>query len=314
LASSLVIRQESNVDDLISIGGSGGFSPTLGAPVLAAQQQGVSPLIKFAILSGSVLLLGIIVIGAVIILRGQDGKDTQQEKLDQLVAQLEALRNAKNPQNNAEIQKLEKKIENEQAVAAKTGEPLPSRPVLKPKETGSERRSSSGSSSSSSSSRKKERKSDSTSEKSNSSDIFKTTGEPKDTTKPSKSSGSSELDDLLGNPSVAPRKKPENDRPSQSTGSPGGESDSSLPETLNRNQVQDGMNGVAPEVKRCGQGQGGTITMSITIGKTGRIISANATGAHAGTPVGLCAARAVRRATFPKFGGSNLNVKYPFKL
>jgi len=42
--------------------------------------------------------------------------------------------------------------------------------------------------------------------------------------------------------------------------------------------------------------------------------SATAMGSHAGTPVGLCAARAVRRAKFPKFGKPSLTVKYPFKL
>jgi hypothetical protein len=73
------------------------------------------------------------------------------------------------------------------------------------------------------------------------------------------------------------------------------------------------MGAVAPAVKSCGQGKGGTITMNITIGKTGRVSSASATGAFAGTPIGDCAARAVRRAKFPA-STQNLNVKYPFKL
>jgi hypothetical protein len=74
------------------------------------------------------------------------------------------------------------------------------------------------------------------------------------------------------------------------------------------------MNAVAGAVRRCGQGMGGTIKMNVTIANTGRVKSASAMGAHAGTPVGLCAARAVRRAKFPKFQKSTLNVKYPFKL
>ena len=73
------------------------------------------------------------------------------------------------------------------------------------------------------------------------------------------------------------------------------------------------MNAVAPAVKRCGQGNGGTITMNVMIGTTGRVTSAAATGAFAGTPIGSCAARAVRRAKFPS-SQKSLNVKYPFKL
>ncbi|MBW2278829.1 MAG: hypothetical protein JRF63_15155 [Deltaproteobacteria bacterium] len=75
------------------------------------------------------------------------------------------------------------------------------------------------------------------------------------------------------------------------------------------------MNAVAGSVRACGQGAGGSIKMNVTIaGATGRVKSASAMGGHAGTPVGLCAARAVRRAKFPKFSKPSLNVKYPFKL
>ncbi|MBW2276226.1 MAG: hypothetical protein JRF63_01970 [Deltaproteobacteria bacterium] len=75
------------------------------------------------------------------------------------------------------------------------------------------------------------------------------------------------------------------------------------------------MNAVAGSVRACGQGAGGSIKMNVTIaGATGRVKSATAMGGHAGTPVGLCAARAVRRAKFPKFSKPSLNVKYPFKL
>jgi hypothetical protein len=74
------------------------------------------------------------------------------------------------------------------------------------------------------------------------------------------------------------------------------------------------MNAVAGAVRACGHGVGGTIKMNVTIANSGRVKSASAMGAHAGTPVGLCAARAVRRAKFPKFKKPSLSVKYPFKL
>ena len=73
------------------------------------------------------------------------------------------------------------------------------------------------------------------------------------------------------------------------------------------------MNSVAGRVKRCSQGRSGTVVMKVVIGKTGRVQSANATGPFAGSPVGSCAARAVRSARFPKTQ-QNLTVKYPFKL
>lgn len=83
--------------------------------------------------------------------------------------------------------------------------------------------------------------------------------------------------------------------------------------SLSRDDVQRGMSAVAPAVQRCGQGRGGTITVSVQIAPTGRVTSASATGAFAGTPIGSCAARAIRRAKFPA-SKQNLTVKYPFKL
>ncbi len=87
----------------------------------------------------------------------------------------------------------------------------------------------------------------------------------------------------------------------------------SIKDNLSRSDVQQGMARVAPAVKRCGQGRGGTISMNVVIGQNGRISSVVAAGVYAGTPIGACAERAVRRAGFPA-SRKSITVKYPFKL
>ncbi len=123
---------------------------------------------------------------------------------------------------------------------------------------------------------------------------------------PKKASGSasSELDDLLGG-SAAPVKKKKN---KAAAGGGGGSSGK-----LSRSQVQAGMRKVAGAVRRCGQGEGGRVVVKVVISPTGRVKSAEALGAHAGTPVGRCAERAVFRARFDRSAGS-LTVKHPFAL
>ncbi len=127
----------------------------------------------------------------------------------------------------------------------------------------------------------------------------------KATRSPKKSTAA--LDDLLGKSTIHRQRSKKAAGSSQS-------SDDRIPKKLSRSDVQAGMRTAASGVKRCGQGQGGTITMAVTIAGTGRVTSAAALGPNAGTPVGLCAARAVRKARFPKFDGPKINVKYPFKL
>jgi len=87
-----------------------------------------------------------------------------------------------------------------------------------------------------------------------------------------------------------------------------------LPRTLSRDQVQAGMSRVAGAVRSCGDGQGGNLTVWVTISGNGKVSSASVIGSHASTPVGACAVRHVRRATFPAFADPSLRVKYPFAL
>ena len=58
----------------------------------------------------------------------------------------------------------------------------------------------------------------------------------------------------------------------------------------------------------------GTGHVAVTIGKNGRVSSANVAGAFAGTPTGDCVSKAVKGAGFPKFKGSPQSIIYPFML
>ena len=149
-------------------------------------------------------------------------------------------------------------------------------------------------------------------------------GAPKSTS-PSKSSSSSSSSPP-SSASVHPKPKPSNDlddllgsasssrRTVKSAGPSTGSSSESGPKSkLSRTDVQNGMQRVAGGVERCRQGEGGTITLSVQIDTSGRVTSASPIGPFAGTPVGACAARAVRRARFPA-SKQTLTVKYPFTL
>ncbi|MCP4602032.1 MAG: hypothetical protein GY847_16205 [Proteobacteria bacterium] len=127
---------------------------------------------------------------------------------------------------------------------------------------------------------------------------------------PPRQKGGDKLDDLLGGSLAKPKKRRTKTKSASSHSS---KSSSEVKDKLDRNDVQRGMGAVSRRVKACARGQRGTVTMKVIIGKTGRVISAAATGPFAGTPAGSCAARAVRTAKFPKTK-KNLTVRYPFRL
>lgn len=87
-----------------------------------------------------------------------------------------------------------------------------------------------------------------------------------------------------------------------------------LPKSPSREQVKAAMDAMAPQVKMCGPGSGRIVLSIAVAGATGRVVAAEPTGDHAGTPLGLCAARAVKPAKFPAFGQERLQIKYPFDL
>jgi hypothetical protein len=119
-----------------------------------------------------------------------------------------------------------------------------------------------------------------------------------------------EIDELLApQKAVAPQAPaPQEEIPAPSSGIRSG-----AKPKLDRGDVQKGMNAVAGLVKACGQGQLGRVTVKVVIGQTGRVASAVAVGTFAGTAVGSCAAKEVRKAKFP-ISQTTLTVKYPFNL
>jgi hypothetical protein len=121
-----------------------------------------------------------------------------------------------------------------------------------------------------------------------------------------KNSKIAELDDLLA-PKPESSSRPENSSADKSASPP------PVKASLSRVEVQRGLVRVAPAVKRCGQGRGGTISINVKIGPNGRVSSAVTAGVYAGTPIGACAERAVRGAVFPA-SQQSITVKYPFTL
>jgi len=91
---------------------------------------------------------------------------------------------------------------------------------------------------------------------------------------------------------------------------------SSLPGKPSRKEVVQVMERVAELVRRCGGEAYSKVTVQLAVnGDTGRVTGARAIDReYAGTPVGSCAARAVRSAKFPRFAQDKLVIKYPFDL
>ncbi|MCP4678407.1 MAG: hypothetical protein GY854_23415 [Deltaproteobacteria bacterium] len=125
---------------------------------------------------------------------------------------------------------------------------------------------------------------------------------------PAPKKGNSELDALLGGSAKPSKKKSSPKKAKSSPGSSGG-----VKKSLDRGDVQKGMGSVASRVKRCGQGKSGSVTLKVVISPSGKVVSASPSGSFSGTPVGNCAARAVKSARFPRSQNS-LTVRYPFKL
>lgn len=306
LASALKDETETSVEDLLSLS-PGGFSPAMSAPILSARSGLTKPLL-YGLIGGVVLLLATLVILIVVLTSSDNEPDPQ---LARLVAELEELRKQQPVEGTAGLDTRKELEKREQELKARIAQRKAENEKEKEKRlevSGSSRNDNDGA---------KSKGSDGSGSKSSQTktsraprrDKAASTGSastPKATNSKSSSKGATnELDDLLGGSSKkAPQKKPEK------TAQPSGGAKTSL----SRSDVKTGMASVASRVKQCGQGQQGTITLKVVISPSGRVISAAPSGSFSGTSVGACAARAVRSARFPKFSGSNLTVRYPFRL
>ena len=141
-----------------------------------------------------------------------------------------------------------------------------------------------------------------------------------------KSGKRDELDDLIDNAmsskakrkKAAARKKASSSKPARAAAAPkpAASSDSNLPETLSRNDIQGGMRGIKGKVQGCYDRYKvpGLASVQITIGRAGRVTSTKVKGVFAGTPTGSCVQNAAKSARFPKFKGTPITITYPFIL
>jgi hypothetical protein len=261
-------------------GGSAGIAPVV-APETVERRR------NWLIGIGAGLAAAIVLGGLVVVLVRQAGKDAAaEEESDRAVALLmEEIEKLKASGGSAEdLRKAEEALADEQAKqAAREGEQVAlAKAETAAKSSGAKKTSGGGSGKTSSAG---------------------ASPAPAPASARPKGESVAELDDLLGG-GGKPAKKPA----APSTGGSGG-----VPDKLSREQVQAGMQSVAGAVKACGKGAGGSITIRVAIAASGSVTSAKATGPHAGTPVGSCAEKAVKKARFPK-AKNGLDVSYPFKL
>lgn len=87
-----------------------------------------------------------------------------------------------------------------------------------------------------------------------------------------------------------------------------------VPITLGRADVLAGMALVKNQVQFCMRQQSRTqpVTVAVEIEGTGRVMSSHVEGDAAGSAVASCIEGAVTRATFRRFSGRNVTIRYPF--
>jgi predicted Zn finger-like uncharacterized protein len=83
---------------------------------------------------------------------------------------------------------------------------------------------------------------------------------------------------------------------------------------LSSGDIRAGIGGIRGSVRSCFSKYGihGKVKIRVSVGCNGRVKYASAKGSHAGTPIGKCIQRAVRRAKFPKFKRKKVSFTYPF--
>ena len=85
-----------------------------------------------------------------------------------------------------------------------------------------------------------------------------------------------------------------------------------LPAQLSREDIQQNLLGMRDKLATCAGTQHGTSYANVTINGSGRVSYSTIDGAFAGTPAGSCMARTLRGATFPRFSGPQMTVRYPY--
>jgi hypothetical protein len=285
---------DSGVNELLSLGGTG-FAAPPGSSVLAAAREGLSLKVKIGIGVAALAFVGMLVT-VVAVLSGSDGNDETALQLAALQQQLTDMQKSGGSADDIEALK-------EQLLKAEETKEEQAEGEAEEEKAEDEAKSKSKSKSKSSAKVATAKKSAGSDAKASAEDDeeYEEEERPK-ASRSKKGAGNDALDSLLGGSMSGPKKR------SSSSSRPSG-----AKAGLDRSDVVKGMKGVSSAVKRCGQGSHGKVTLKIIIGSTGRVQSATPTGEFAGTPIGTCAARAVRKASFPR-SQKNLTVTYPFKF
>jgi hypothetical protein len=286
-------KEDNHVEELLSLGADA-FSP-----VLTFQARGMSRSAKLAIIGVSAVLVAALIIAFAFALSGHDEDEGVNEQIAALQKQIEELR-ALDVGSPAQVAALEAKL----AKAREQGAEARAASSQNQEALGSEEASDTKSYD-----RKKDGKSKNYKLKSKDAVSNPPTDDSESSTTSSNKGGSAEIDDLLSGTGSS---SSSNKAKSGSSGK-SGSSSGSQKKSLDREDVQKGLNAVAGKVKACGNGQGGMVTLKVVIGSSGNVLSAQPTGAHSGTHVGTCAAKVVKTAKFPK-SQSSTTVSYPFRL
>ncbi len=124
---------------------------------------------------------------------------------------------------------------------------------------------------------------------------------------PARRSGPSSIEDLMGQVGAPGA----NRAPATAPSAPSGGGD--LPESPSRGDVMAGLRAVSGAVRSCGQG-GGTASVTVTFNSSGRVNTATVAAPIGGTSVGSCVISAVRGAHVPPFSRPTFQVTFPFGL
>ena len=94
--------------------------------------------------------------------------------------------------------------------------------------------------------------------------------------------------------------------------------DTNLPAQLEKTQILEVVRAEASKIGHCSElhpeSIGRTVMVSMTIANDGGVQSATAVAPVAGTPVGYCVEREVKRFAFPRFSGEKMTINMPFAL
>jgi hypothetical protein len=119
------------------------------------------------------------------------------------------------------------------------------------------------------------------------------------------------LDPHLPKCSAAKTTKPPSHTPAKT--------DPDLPDVLGQSALRAGVAAVKPAAKACGKKHGAEpgekvrVKLSVA-GPTGAVISTTPEGPHQGTPLGNCAAAALKKATFAKFRKPVIGLVYSITM